>query len=90
MEFVACEILDFVACEILNFEHCSNLTAHLDSVLRSAKMDISHENFNHSSYLTAHLDSVLRSAKFDISLEFTQTLLEACTTDQFELHTVRN
>ena len=53
-------------------------------------MDISHENFNHSSYLTAHLDSVLRSAKFDISLEFTQTLLEACTTDQFELHTVRS
>ena len=47
LDFVACEILDFVACEILNFEHCSYLTAHLDSVLRSAKMDISHENFNH-------------------------------------------
>ena len=63
--------MDFVACEILNFEHCSYLTAHLDSVLRRAKMDISHENFDHYSYLTAHLDSVLRSTKFDVSLEFT-------------------
>ena len=35
------EILDFVAGEILNFNHYSYLTAHLDSVLRSAKIDIS-------------------------------------------------
>ena len=56
------EILDFVACEILNFEHCS--------------------------YLTANLDSVLRSATIDISLEFSSTLIEACTTGQFDPHTV--
>ena len=62
--------MDFVACENLNFNHYSYLTAHLDSVLRSTKIDISHDNFNHYSYLTAHIDSVLRSAKFDISLEF--------------------
>ena len=71
------EILDFVAGEILNFNHYSYLTAHLDSVLRSA--------FNHYSYLTAHLDSVLRSAKFEISLEFRETSVEACTNGQFDL-----
>ena len=37
------EILDFVAGEILNFNHYSYLTAHLDSVLRSAKFGISLE-----------------------------------------------
>ena len=62
---------DINVSKILNFNHYSYLTAHLDSVLRSAKIDISHENFNHYSYLTAHLDYVLRSAKFNNSREFT-------------------
>ena len=53
-----------------NFNPYSYLTAHLDSVLRSGKIDILHENFNYYSYSTAHLDSVLRSAKLNNSLEF--------------------